>query len=444
MLGKILLILLLAILLIVMSSIMIIFERDKPRAIILWLTLFIFTSLIGGAIYLCSKIIYYKKRNSLSVKVKEDQVFEKLVSKQLLKTDENLADDYFSFNKLGYNAQVYGNNSVEFFHSHIKFKENLLREINTAKKYIIFEVTKLDVNDFEWLEQPLLKKLEAGVIVKIIYDKHVSRKAKQELIKAGAKVYKFSKLRTFDRTLINKRNRIIIDGTTAYLGKIDAKKCQLKNKCTVANVLLKFKGDVVQAVDISAHKDVIFASGKYMEYTAPKFEAKADATMQYIPNAVNQDLELMLIKAICMAKESIQIQVEEFIPTESIMSLLKFALNSNIDVRLMVPLKSENSSRYYASRAYVKELALSGANCYLYDGFIRFNAMVIDSKYAMYGSFTLNRGLINQTLQDVMIIEDEKTIGHFNKIFSMSVDNSYRINDAKLLLLREKFFKNFV
>ena len=95
MLGKILLILLLAILLIVMSSIMIIFERDKPRAIILWLTLFIFTSLIGGVIYLCSKIIYYKKRNSLSVKVKEDQVFENLVSKQLLKTDENLTDDYF-------------------------------------------------------------------------------------------------------------------------------------------------------------------------------------------------------------------------------------------------------------------------------------------------------------------------------------------------------------
>ena len=38
-------------------------------------------------------------------------------------------------------------------------------------------------------------------------------------------------------------------------------------------------------------------------------------------------------------------KVEEFIPTESIMSLLNFAINSNIEVRLMVPLKANRSSR---------------------------------------------------------------------------------------------------
>ena len=61
--------------LITMSAAMVIFERDKPRSIVLWLALFVCTSLVGGAIYLTSKVIYYKKRNSLNVKDKEDQIY---------------------------------------------------------------------------------------------------------------------------------------------------------------------------------------------------------------------------------------------------------------------------------------------------------------------------------------------------------------------------------
>ena len=444
MLLKIVLFILWLFVLITMSSVMIIFERDKPRTIIMWLALFLCTSLVGGIIYLSSKVVYYKKRNSLKVKVKEDEIYQNLISKYLLKDNNTSYDEYFTFNQLGYNANVFENNSCEFFHTYGKFQNNLMREIATAKSYIIFEVTQLKAQDLEWLKQPLIDKLSAGVVVKIIYDKSINRKFKRELVAAGAKVYKFSKLRTLDHKFVNRRNSVVIDGNIAYLGKIDLKPCQAKEKCIVSNMIVKFKGEVVQDIDLSAHKDIIFASGKYMDYTTPKFDTKTQVKMQYLSNTIEQGLDLALIKAICMAKESIQIQVEEFIPTESIMALLKFALNSNIEIKLMIPMKAEAQGRYYASRAYAKELALYGASCYLYDGYIRFNSIVIDSHYGLYGSFTLNQGLINESLQDVMIIDDEKAVAHLNKTFDVGVDNSYRINDAKYLLLKEKFFKNFV
>lgn len=444
MLIKIILILLLVFVLLTMSATMIIFERDKPRAIILWLALFVCTSLVGGIVYFVSKILYYKKRNSLNVKENEDAIYEKLVSKNLINPKNTNFDEYFTFNQLGYNVNVYQNNGCEFFHTYAKFKENLLREIASAKKYIIFEITQLKARDLDWMKETLIKKLEAGVAVKIVYEKSINRKIKKELTIAGAKINRFSKLHTFDKKFVNRRNIVVIDGTTAYIGKIDLKPCQEKEKCIVSNMIVKFKGEIVQAIDLAAHKDVIFASGKFMDYETPRFDSKSQVKMQYISNSTAQGLDLTLIKAICMAKKSIQIQVEEFIPTESIMSLLKFAINSNIEVRLMIPMKTEDSSRYYASRAYAKELALYGANCYLYDGFIRFNSIVIDSHYGLYGSFSLNRGLINESLQDIMIIDDEKAVAHLNKTFDVSVDNSYRINDAKFLLLREKFFKNFV
>lgn len=441
---KIVLAFFLIIVLIAMSSVMIIFEKGKPRAIILWLSLFVFTSLFGGVFYLISKIVYYKKSEALKIKINEDEIYQTLISNQLLKSSKQEEDDYFLYNQLGYNSNTYINNDCEFFHTYAKFQSNLLKEIDNSKEYIIFELTQLSAYDFEWLKQPLLNKLNDGVVVKIIYDKSVNRKVKKELVKAGAKIYRFSDLRTLDQKFINRRNVIVIDGDVAYLGKIGTKSCQLKEKSIVSNMFVKFKGEIVQSIDLSAHKDVVFASGKYMEYNKPEFNAKNQIKMQYIANNINQDFELMLIKAICMAKKSIQIQVEEFIPTESIMSMLKFALNSKIEVKLMIPLKSEHSMRYYASRAYAKELALYGANCYLYDGFIKFNSMVIDSTYGLYGSFSLNRGLINESLQDVIIINDEKSVSHLSKTFDAGVENSYRINNAKFLLLREKFFKNFI
>jgi len=126
------------------------------------------------------------------------------------------------------------------------------------------------------------------------------------------------------------------------------------------------------------------------------------------------------------------------------MSLLRFAINSNIDVKLMIPLKKSKFSTYYATRAYAKELALFGANVYLFDGFIRFNSIVIDGQFVLVGSFNVNREHLNTSLQNIAVIEDKSVVGAFVNLFEQGVDNSYRINDARYMLLKEKFFKNFV
>ena len=48
---------------IVMMSMMIIFERDKPRNIIIWSIIFVVTQIVGYAIYILIRQVFYKKRN---------------------------------------------------------------------------------------------------------------------------------------------------------------------------------------------------------------------------------------------------------------------------------------------------------------------------------------------------------------------------------------------
>ena len=428
----------------IMLSIMVVFERNKPKNIILWAVLFLFTSAMGYAVYLISRIIVNKKKNSLKTKILEDEIYTNLSSKVLVNNETNLKGELFEFNKLAFNAVSTQNNSFDFFNSYEDYKKDLITTIKKANKTILLELVKINALDFEEIKEALIEKAKSDVIIKLVHDKHINSKLVKQLKVAGVKVYKFSKYNTLDGVYSNLRNIICVDGETVYLGNLNVTSNQLNNKYDVCDCLLKIKGDIVQTINLELHKDVVFASGKYIDYSQSKNEVSNLGVVQYITNQYEKDLELLIIKAISSAKKSIQLQVEEFIPTESLISLLNFAINSNIQVRLMVPLRAKNTDKFYATRAYAKELALLGANVYLYDGYIRFNSIVVDNEYVLYGSYLLDREYIDTALQNIIIIKDSKAVNHLNKLFDASIDNSYRINNANFMLLREKFFKNIV
>lgn len=423
--------------------VMVLFERDKPKLILLWSVIFLLTQLVGYIVYLLIRKVYFEKKKCLETKKKEDEVYLNLISNKIKNNKINCANEVLNFSSLAFASNTTQNNAYEFFNKYEKAKSELIKDLKSAQKYILLELTKINAKDFEEIKEVLMEKAKAGVVVKLIHDRYISKKVKKSLKLAGAKVYRFSKLNVCNSAYENLRNIISIDGKFMWLGDFYINKKQLSGEFDIANAIIRIQGDVVQEIDLNLHQDVVFASGKFLNFTMHEHLLKNENVVQYVANQVDTEIELLIIKAICTAKKSIQLQLNKFIPTESIMSLLKFAINSNIDVRLMIPLKSNRHGKYYASRAYAKELALAGANVYLYDGYIRFNAITIDSEYVLSGSFTLDREYIGSSLQNVILFNDRKATEHFNKMFNDGINNSYRINNAKYMLIQEKFFRNF-
>lgn len=428
----------------IMVSVMIIFERRKPRVVIAWIAIFLLTQCLGYIAYLIVRCVMVKKKNSLLIKEKEDDIYSKLVSKHLKDYDINTEDDIFTFNKMLYGATTTENNSFEIFNTYPKFKDNLIKEMKTAKSYIFMELKQFDAVDFEDYKQILINKAKDDLVVRLTFDCHIPSKLKKELKLAGVKVNNFSKLKSIYNAYSNQRSIISIDGTTIYIGDFLTKK--LKNskiKIDYAHGYIKLKGEVVQNIDLTLRQDLAFSSGKYIEYNKIHREEISDKTIvQYVQNNVNLDFELLLIKAICTAKKSIQLQVNDFVPTDSIISLLKYATNSHLQVKLMISLREHNQSKKFASRAFAKELALLGANVYLYDGYINYNAIVLDDEYVLVGDYSLNRNLVSSSLQSVLVVKDENIVNHYNKAFDDGIKNSYRVNNAKYMLMREKIFKS--
>ena len=155
---------------IIMMSIMIIFERDKPKNIILWSIIFLFTSIIGYIIYIISRTIFCKKKRSLKIKQEEDSIYLNLINKEIFKNDLKTNDDLYVFNNMAYNAKLTSNNNFELINSYDKFKDNLIKELQSAEKYIIFEVVYVNAKDFDRIKSILISKAKVNVNVKFIYD----------------------------------------------------------------------------------------------------------------------------------------------------------------------------------------------------------------------------------------------------------------------------------
>jgi len=142
----------------IMVSVMILFERKKPRVVLIWIAVFLLTQCLGYIAYLVVRCIVVKKKNSLLIKDKEDEIYSKLVSKHFKDYNSETDEGVFAFNQMVYGATTTENNSVEMFNTFNKFKDNLIKEIKSATNYMFMELKQFDIADFEDIKAVLINK----------------------------------------------------------------------------------------------------------------------------------------------------------------------------------------------------------------------------------------------------------------------------------------------
>ena len=200
-----------------MVSVMVLFERKKPRIILAWIAIFLVTQLLGYIAYLIVRCVMTKKKNMLLIKEKEDDIYSKLVSKHLKDFSVETNDDIFAFNQMVYSATTTENNNIEIFNSFTKFKENLIKELKNATNYIFIELKQIDIADFEEIKSILITKAKEDLTVRLTIDCNMPKKVKKELKQSGVKVYNFSRLKSVYSTYSNERSLISIDGKIVHV-----------------------------------------------------------------------------------------------------------------------------------------------------------------------------------------------------------------------------------
>lgn len=461
----------------ILSVVIVFFQRRDPKAVWTWLLVLYFVPIFGFLLYLvlCQD---YRKSKMFRVKEVEDRLWysAKVQEKALQGVVDQLADsrwrDYEAL--VIYNLETSGavlttDNTVDIFTDGQEKFDDLRRELAQARQYIHIQYYIIKNDElFQSIIPILKKKVEEGVEVRLLYDgmggRFMPGRVWKELKDAGIKVGEF-----FPAVLgrlhlrVNYRNHrkiVVIDGKIGYVGGFNIGREYISKDSRMGywrDTHLKIRGSAVYSLQIRfaldwnyAAGENLFRDGKYFgmapaeglpelvpdKITQAVQHAFADhkVMVQIIasgPDASNRQIRNNYMQLFYHARSHIYIQTPYFIPDDAVLSALKFAAESGVDVRLMIPCKPDHPFVYWATYSYVGDLLGAGARCYTYEnGFLHAKGVTVDGLVSCYGTANMDIRSFELNFEVNATIYDEKVTQRLEDIFLKDLEKCREVTRA--------------
>ncbi len=456
---------------IIFAIIIVFFQRREPKTVWTWLMVLYFIPILGFIFYLFIGTDMHK-RKMFKVKEIEDKLNEAIRQQEhqlRMKELQAHAPDIDGFSDLVmFNLDTMGSvltdtNDIDIFVDGNKKFDALIEDIRNAKSFIHIQyyIIKNDVL-FNRIKDVLVEKAAQGVEVRILYDAMGCRSVRhsywKKLNKQGIITAEFFPA-LFRRLHLrvnyrNHRKIVVIDNRVAYVGGFNIGKEYIGLDPKFGfwrDTHLRITGEAIMSLELRflldwnyAAKENLFADQKYMNNITAVNKDRCD--MQIIYSGPDTSLEHIrdnYVRLINKAKEKIYIQTPYFIPDEAMLTALKIAIYSGVEVNLMIPCKPDHPFVYWATYSYMGELVMAGANCYTYNnGFLHAKGIIIDDKVFCYGtanmdirSFALNFE-VNAVVYDVP--KTREMIGYFEEDVKKSSLITKDIYQRRNLLIRIK------
>ena len=428
-----------------LSIVIIFFQRKEPKSAWAWLLVLNALPGVGFLLYLLAGTDMHKRR-MFQIKGIEDQVSDAVRrqeytvrSRILERKNPELSgfSDLVYFNLESGGAVLTGDNEVKIFTDGNDKFDALIEDIRNAKHYVFLQyyIIKDDVL-FRRIREVLLEKAAQGVEIKILYDamgcRSVHKKMWKELERSGIDTAVFFPALLGPLHLrVNYRNHrkiAIIDGTIGYVGGFNIGKEYIGLDPKFGHwrdTHLRIRGSAVTALAIRYIQDWDYAARENLfsrpEYLVYPEEACGDTQIQIISSGPDSSLQVIrdnYLRLIHKAKKRIFVQTPYFIPDEYILTALKMAVLSGVEVNLMIPCKPDHPFVYWATYSYMGELVMAGANCYTYDnGFLHVKGVSIDGEACCFGTANMDIRSFSLNFEVNAMIYDEETAREMERIF---------------------------
>lgn len=394
---------------------MIFMENRNPRQTLNWIIVLAAFPVIGFLFYLFFGQNYRKRKMFAEKAELDEQAIRKIEGNRTIsETEWEKAGEH---QKLLLNlAQKMGSSPISF-DTETKVLTNgaeafpaMLEAIKQAKHHIHLEfyIVRNDQIGKE-LKDLLIQKAGEGVEVRFLYDAvgswKLSKQFKDELLSSGVNFVPFSPVKLpFLNNKINFRNHrkiIVIDGKEGFVGGLNIGDEYLGRNPYYGNwrdTHLYLKGEAVRSLQLIFLRDWFYMTGKSLlkqSYLSTELsDVKSDGGVQLIaggPDGRWEVIKNVFFSMIVSAKHSIWIASPYFIPDEDILTALKVAALSGLDVRLLVPSRPDKRIVFYASRSYFLELLEAGVKIYEYqEGFMHSKIIIVDNELASIGTANMD------------------------------------------------------
>ena len=304
----------------------------------------------------------------------------------------------------------------------------LLREIDGARGHIHLEYYIFEPDETgSRLLQALIAKARAGVKVRLLVDaigspKLLSRRHRRlldEFRAAGGEFAVFHPARLDRlRPLVNLRTHrkiVVIDGHTGFVGGInvtDDENEHIRPDHAYRDTHLLIRGGAVRWLQYVFLRDWHYAEGRPPapdEDLLPE-QAPGALPVQIVTSGPDSDTEAIhraMIDALNMARERVWLATPYFVPTESALTALTNAALRGVQVKLMVPEKSDSRVVTAAARSYYKELQDAGVLVFEYhDRMLHAKTLVVDTLYGSVGSANFDNRSFRLNFEVMAVVMD--------------------------------------
>lgn len=330
-------------------------------------------------------------------------------------------------------ALLYGTDIQVYTTGEEKFRD-LLDAILNAKhhihiQYYIFNDDKIGTE----IKNALIAKAKEGVKVRVLYDDVGSWKVKnhffKEMKQGGVEIHPFLKVvfpvLTSKVNYRNHRKIVIIDGIIGFIGGMNIADRYVDGVKwgTWRDTHFRFTGKGVHGLQAVFLVDWYVVTKNLIDTREyyPKAQIYNNNLMQIVtsgPIGIWRTLLQATIYAIANAKKYVYIQTPYFLPTEGLNQTLQTAALAGIDIRLMLPSKSDARLVNMASHSFIDEMEKAGVKVYLYKpGFLHAKLIVIDDDLTIIGSANMDFRSFEHNFEANAFVYQEEFALKMKKIF---------------------------
>ena len=318
--------------------------------------------------------------------------------------------------------------------------EIALAEHHVHLEYYIFEPDRTGTQ----LLQALTAKVRAGVKVRLLVDAIGSpallsrrhRRLVRDFQAEGGEFAVFHPTRLDRlRPLVNLRTHrkiVVIDGRTGFVGGInvtDDENELVRPRDAYRDTHLLIRGGAVRWLQYVFLKDWHYAQGRPPAHDAHLLpdEPPGSLPTQIVASGPDTDMEGMhrvMIDALNLARQRIWLATPYFVPTEAALTALTNAALRGVQVKLMVPERSDSRIVTAAARSYYDELQAAGVLVFEYRGrVLHAKTLVVDEDYGMVGSANFDNRSFRLNFEVAAVVFDASFNGQLAAMFQADLSH---------------------
>lgn len=282
--------------------------------------------------------------------------------------------------------------------------DSILDGIDAAQEYVLVQFYIVRDDDLgRELQDRLLAAVARGVMVHFLYDEigsiGISNAYRDRFIEAGIDFRPFHSRKglgnRFQLNFRNHRKTVVVDGKVAWIGGHNVGDEYLGNDPKFAkwrDTHVRIEGPAAIAAQFAFVEDWRWASDAILEGLnwIPTRSEKQNLPALVLPTGPADSLEtasLVSTATINSAVDRIWIASPYFVPDDAIVKALQLAGLRGVDVRILIPEKSDNVLVTLAAYSFFDQIKEAGVQFYRYDaGFLHQKVVLVDRTFASVGT----------------------------------------------------------